>query len=93
MAKVREGLGGPQGHGHKQGLQDEERGYVHIRATQAWSQRLLRQALGVGRRHPHGADRVPHSQLNKRQPSTHTQPWDAEEAATNKPTVFKLHWV
>ena len=68
MAKVREGPGWLQGHGRKQRLQDEGRGYVHIRAAQAGSQRLLRQALGVGRRHPHGADTVPHAQLNKRQP-------------------------
>ena len=68
MAKIREGLGGVQGHGHKQRLQNERRGDVHIRAAQAWSQRLLRQALDVGRWHPHGADRVPHAQLNKRQP-------------------------
>ena len=68
MAKIREGSGGVQGHGHKQRLQDEGRGDVHIRAAQAWTQRLLRQALGVGRWHPHGADRVPHTQLNKRKP-------------------------
>ena len=48
MAKIREGSGGVQGHGHKQRLQDEGRGDVHIRAAQAWTQRLLRQALGVG---------------------------------------------
>ena len=58
-------LDGVQGHGHKQGLQDEGRGDVHLQTAQAWSERLLRQALGVGRRHPHGADGVPHNQLNK----------------------------
>ena len=41
MAKVRESLGGVQGHGHKQRLQDERRGDVRIRAAQAWSQHLL----------------------------------------------------
>ena len=59
MEEIRDGTGWVQGHGHKQRLQDERRGDVHVRAVQAWSQHLLRQALGVGRWHPHGADRVP----------------------------------
>ena len=82
LEKVRYGSGWLQGHGHKQRLQDEGRGDVHIRATQAWPQCILQQALGAGRWHPHGADRVPHSQLNKRQPRTYTQPWDAEETGS-----------
>ena len=59
MEEIRDGLGGVQGHGQKQRLQDEGRGDVHIRAVQAWPERLLRQALGIGRWHPHGANRVP----------------------------------
>ena len=41
MAKIRAGSGWFQGHGHKQRLQDEGRGDVHIRAAQAGSQRIL----------------------------------------------------
>ena len=36
--------------------------YTHV------SFRVLRQALGAGGWHPHRVDRVPHAQLNKRQP-------------------------
>ena len=68
MAKIRDGFGGVQGHDHKQRLQDARRGDVHVRAAQAWSERLLRQALGVEGWNPHGAYRIPHGQLNKRQP-------------------------
>ena len=50
-----------QGHGHQQGLPDAPRGHVHVRAAQAGPFRVLRQALGAGRWHPHGADRVSHS--------------------------------
>ena len=42
MAKIREGPGRVQEHGHKQKLEDERRGDVHVRAAQAWTQCLLR---------------------------------------------------
>ena len=41
MEEIRDGLGGVQGHGHKQRLQNERRGNVHVRAAQACSELLL----------------------------------------------------
>ena len=68
MEEIQDGSGWVQGPGHKQRLQDERRSNVQVRAVQAWSKRLLQQALGVGTWHPHGADRVQHGQLNKKKP-------------------------
>ena len=53
---------GPRGqsrHGNQPGLPHAQRRDVHVRAAQARPERVLRQALGVGGRYPHGADRVP----------------------------------
>ena len=55
MEQKRDGSGWVQGHGHKQRVQDERRGDVHVREVQVWPERLLRRTLGVGRWHPHGA--------------------------------------
>ena len=41
------------------GLPHAQRRNVHVRAAQARPERVLRQALGVAGRYPHGADRVP----------------------------------
>ena len=53
---------GPRGqprHGNQPGLPHAQWRDVHVRAAQAQPERILRQALGVGGRHPHGANRVP----------------------------------
>ena len=68
LGAVRESSGGVPRHGHQPGLPDAPGSHVHVRAAQAGPFRILRQALGVGGRHPHGANRVPYAQLNKRQP-------------------------
>ena len=41
MEEIRDGFEWVQGHGHKQRVQDERRGDVHVRAAQAWPERLL----------------------------------------------------
>ena len=56
---VRAGPRGQSRHGHQPGLPHAQRRDVHVRAAQARPERLLRQALGVAGRNPHGADRVP----------------------------------
>ena len=71
MGAVPKSSRGLQGHGDQPGLPHAQRRHVHVRAAQARSERVLRQALGITRRHPHGADRVSpvnHTQLNTGQP-------------------------
>ena len=55
---VRAGPRGQSRHGDQPGLPHAQRRHVHVRAAQARPERVLRQALGVGGRHPHGTDRV-----------------------------------
>ena len=55
---VRAGPRGQPRHGNQPGLPHAQRRDVHLRAEQARPERVLRQALGVAGRHPHGADRV-----------------------------------
>ena len=55
----RAGLRGQPRHGNQPRLLHAQRRNVHVRAAQARSERILRQALGVGGRNPHRADRVP----------------------------------
>ena len=50
---------GRSGRGGQPGLPNAGRRNVHVRAAQARSERVLRQALGVAGRHPHGATGVP----------------------------------
>ena len=69
VGAVRESSGGAQGHGYKPGLPNAPRGHVHVRAAQAGAECLLRQALGAGGWHPHGAHRVPRAKLNKLHPT------------------------
>ena len=68
LGAIRAGSRGQSRHGNRQGLPHAQRRHVHVRAAQARPERVLRQALGVGGRHPHGAHRVPHTQLNTGQP-------------------------
>ena len=75
---------GPRGqprHGNQPGLPHAQRRDVHVRAAQARFECVLRQALGVGGRYPHGADRVPPvaSQLKAVHPWVYPQPWDVVE--------------
>ena len=49
---------GRSGRGGQPRLPNAGRFDVHVRAAQARSERVLRQALGVAGRHPHGAARV-----------------------------------
>ena len=58
LGAVRAGPRGQSRHGDQPGLPNAQRFHVHVRATQARAECLLRQALGVGGRHPHGAPRV-----------------------------------
>ena len=58
LGAVRAGPRGQSRHGDQPGLPDAKRRHVHLRAAQARVERVLRQALGVGGRHPHGAPRV-----------------------------------
>ena len=55
----RAGPCGRSGRGGQPGLPNAGRFDVHVRAAQARSERVLRQALGVAGRHPHGATGVP----------------------------------
>ena len=55
---VRAGPRGQPRHGNQPGLPHAQRCDVHVRTAQARPERLLRQALGVAGRNPHGADRV-----------------------------------
>ena len=55
----RAGPCGRSGRGGQPGLPNAGRLDVHVRAAQARSERVLRQALGVAKRHPHGATGVP----------------------------------
>ena len=74
---------GPRGqprHSNQPGLSHAQRRDVHVRAAQARFERVLRQALGVGGRYSHGADRVPQvaSQLKAAHPMAypkHHGPW------------------
>ena len=50
---------GRSGRGGQPGLPNAGRRNVHVRAAQARSERVLRQALGVAGRHSHGATGVP----------------------------------
>ena len=50
---------GRSGRGGQPGLPNAGRRNVHVRAAQARFERVLRQALGVAGRHPHGAPGVP----------------------------------
>ena len=59
LAAVRSGPRGQSRHGDKPGFPHAQRRHVHVRAAQARPERVLRQALGVGGRHPHEAPRVP----------------------------------
>ena len=90
LGAVRAGPRGEPRHGNQPGLPHAQRRHVHVRAAQARPERVLRQALGVGGRHPHGADRVP--PLAPHTPPPHPtehgatpcipQPWDVEEAGS-----------
>ena len=61
----RAGPCGRSGRGCQPRLPNAGRRNVHVRAAQARSERVLRQALGVAGRHPHGATGVPPvSELN-----------------------------
>ena len=64
MGAVRAGPRGQSRHGDQPGLPHAKRRHVHVRAAQARVERILRQALGVAGRHPHGANRA--------SPLTHT---------------------
>ena len=57
-ARFERGPRGQSRHGDKPGLPHAQRRHVHVRAAQARPERVLRQAMGVARWHPHGADRV-----------------------------------
>ena len=58
LGTFRAGPCGQSGRGGQPGLPNAGRFDVHVRAAQARSERLLRQALGVAGRHPHGATGV-----------------------------------
>ena len=59
LGAVRASPRGPARHGDQPRLPHAQRRDVHVRAAQARPERVLRQALAVAGRHPHGADRVP----------------------------------
>ena len=51
-------FGGEQRHGNEHWFSHEQREDGYVRAAEAGAERLLRQTLGIGRRHSHRADRV-----------------------------------
>ena len=59
LGEVRASPRGPARHGNQPGLPHAQRRDVHVRAAQARPERVLRQALAVAGRHPHGANRDP----------------------------------
>ena len=75
----RAGPCGRSGRGGQPRLPNAGRFDVHVRAAQARSERVLRQAMGVAGRYPHGATGVSpvSTQLKAVHPMAY--PWDVEE--------------
>ena len=58
MAAFQVSVGWQQGHGNEHAEIQQQREDGYVRAAEAGAERLLRQTLGIGRRHSHRADRV-----------------------------------
>ena len=58
VAAFQVSVGWQQGHGNEHWFSYEQREDGYVRAAEAGAERLLRQTLGIGRRHSHRADRV-----------------------------------
>ena len=58
MVAFQVSFGRQQGHGNEHGFSHEQREDGYVRTAEAGAERLLRQTLGIGRRHSHRTDRV-----------------------------------